>query len=69
LDDDVTERLAGRALFDAQQALKGKPTTLDEAAERAKEAHAFEREGLGNAIGDAFVDTFSDKGQRFDKEV
>lgn len=65
LQDDIGDKLSGRDLFQAQQDLKGKPTSLEEAVQRANEAHDFERDG---GFGQGLVDTFSDKGERLDTD-
>ena len=66
LDDDVKDKLSGRDLFQAQQNLKGKPTSIEEAVERANEAQQFQRDG---GFGASLVDLFSDKGERLDANI
>jgi hypothetical protein len=69
LTADLASELTGRERFDASQALKGKPTTAQEAVQRLNEAHQFERGGEGNSFGRSVVDLFSDHGQRLDHNV
>lgn len=66
LDKDLVGDLDGRDLFDAQQAMKGKARTVDEAVERANEVHDFER-GQGNKVSRSIMDAFSDKGKNLDR--
>lgn len=67
LEKDLKSELGGRDQFDAMQALKGRPTNIDEAMQRMNERHAFERDGLGNKISSAVMDTVNDKGELLDK--
>ena len=67
LEKDLKSELGGRDQFDAMQALKGRPTSIDEAMQRMDERHAFERDGLGNKISNSVMDTVNDKGELLDK--
>lgn len=69
LTDDLKSDMTGRDLFDATQALKGKPTTLEESVERLNERHQYERGGDSNSFGRGVVDLFSDHGERLDQNV
>ncbi len=69
LTADLKSDMTGRDLFDATQALKGKPTTLEESVERLNERHQYERGGESNSFGRGVVDLFSDHGERLDSNV
>ena len=69
LDSVLDSELGGRDLFDANQALKGKPQSIEEALERLNERHAFERKGEANEVSTAFMDLINDKGELLDRNV
>ncbi len=67
LDATVSGEMSGRALFDAQMSMKGAPESATEALGQANERYAYEREGPMNVVSNAFMDTFTDKGELLDR--
>jgi hypothetical protein len=66
---DLQGDLSGRDEFDAMQALKGRPETLEEVLQRLNERAAYEREGLLNVPGRAMMDLANEKGSLLDENV
>lgn len=63
---DLKSELSGRDLFEAEQALKGTPTTAKQAAERANERYDYERGGAGD-FGRGLTDLFYESGRIADQ--
>lgn len=67
LDETVRGELSGRDGFEADLALRGKPTSGKEALEVSNERYAFEREGAWNAVSGGVIDLFSSHGEMLDR--
>lgn len=66
LDATVEKELSGRARFEAQLALQGKPTTPEEQLSQAQQRRDFERAGVLNGVSRFVMDRVSDSGGRLD---
>lgn len=53
LDSALSSELGGRDLFDAQQAMLGRPETLEANLQRLRDLHAYERPGGLSGLGDS----------------